>query len=76
MRGLQLGVVRKKLGVVQKFNVVRTGVAAWQGHGKTRQGQKVQRGQNFKFNFVTLLSFWPCSASHPAEFVHMQRIYK
>jgi len=33
--GLQLGVVRKKLGVVQKFNVVQTcGLTARRGHGK------------------------------------------
>ena len=33
------------------------GLTARRGHGKTRQGQKVQPGQNFKFYFVTLLSF-------------------
>jgi len=32
---------------------VDTGVAARQGHGKPWRGQKVQWGQNFKFNFVT-----------------------
>jgi len=35
--------------------------AARRGHGKTRRGQKVQRGQNFKFNFLTMLSFWRAS---------------
>ena len=33
------------------------GVAARQGHGKAWRGHKVQRGQNFKFDFMTLLNF-------------------
>ena len=40
----------------------KLGLAARRGHGKTRRGQKVQRGQNFKFNFVTMLNFSPRSA--------------
>ena len=40
-----------------KFSMInrgcKNGVAARQGHGKARQGQKVERGQNFKFNFIT-----------------------
>ena len=30
-----------------------SGLAAGSGHGKARRGQKVQRDQNFKFNFLT-----------------------
>jgi len=39
------------------FGDLRIGLGCRRGHGKTRRGQKVQRGQNFKFNFVTMLNF-------------------
>ena len=61
-QGSQLGVVRKKLGVVQKFNVVRTGLTARGGHGKTRRGQKVQRGHNLSDRGVRCrLPLWRCA---------------